>query len=257
MLTTVVSGSASGIGAAVVQALRAAGQRVIGIDLRDAEVIADLSSAEGRRLALQAVQAQLDGRLEGLVLCAGLGPQVRPESLIVSINYFAALELLDGLLPLLQKGDSSAAVVISSTAATSLEWADNPLAGALVAGDEAAAGERVMAAGAQGGYLAYAASKNALSVAVRQRVATWGQAGVRLNSVAPGATRTPLLAAGLQDPRYGQAIRDYISPLGRNAEPHEIAEAVLFLLGPRASFIHGAQLFVDGGIDALTRPTRL
>lgn len=165
------------------------------------------------------------------------------------------MELLDGLLPLLRKGQAPAALVISSTASASLDWADNPLAEALAAGDEQRTSEIVLAAGEQGGYLAYAASKNALSVAMRQRVQDWGRAGVRLNAIAPGATRTPLLQAGLEDARYGQAIRDYVSPLGRNAAPREIAEAAAFLMG-QASFIHGAQLFVDGGIDAQTRPTR-
>ncbi|MNJ71980.1 3-alpha-hydroxysteroid dehydrogenase/carbonyl reductase [compost metagenome] len=79
---------------------------------------------------------------------------------------------------------------------------------------------------------------------------------MRLNSIAPGATQTPLLQAGMQDERFSQAIRDYVSPQGRNAEPSEIAAAAAFLLSPQASFIHGAQLFVDGGIDAQTRPTR-
>ncbi|VVP89321.1 3-alpha-hydroxysteroid dehydrogenase/carbonyl reductase [Pseudomonas fluorescens] len=113
-----------------------------------------------------------------------------------------------------------------------------------------------MAAGDQAGYLAYAASKNALTVAVRRRVRKWGQVGVRINSIAPGATQTPLLQTGMQDARFGQAIRDYISPMGRNAEPSEIAAAVAFLLSSQASFIHGAQLFVDGGIDEQIRPTR-
>ncbi|MNY57218.1 3-alpha-hydroxysteroid dehydrogenase/carbonyl reductase [compost metagenome] len=93
-------------------------------------------------------------------------------------------------------------------------------------------------------------------MAVRRHVREWGQVGVRLNSIAPGATQTPLLQAGTQDARFGQAIHDYVSPLGRNAEPSEIATAVAFLLSSQASFIHGAQLFVDGGIDEQIRPTR-
>lgn len=256
MPITVVTGSASGIGAAIAQLLQERGHQVIGVDRQHADIQGDLSSAQGRQRVLQQLHKRLDGRLDGLVLCAGLGAQVKPENLIVSVNYFGAVELLDGLLPLLVQGQAPAALVITSTSAASLEWTANPLAQALSAGDEEQAGEIVLAAGEHGGYLAYSASKNALSVGVRQRAGEWGRAGVRLNAIAPGATLTPLLQGGMEDARYAQAIRDYVSPLGRNAEPREIAEAAAFLMSPHASFIHGAHLFVDGGIDAQTRPTR-
>lgn len=253
----VVTGSASGIGAAIARGLAEQGYQVIGVDRKDATVIADLSSVQGREQALVQVRERLGGRLDALVLCAGLGAQVQPARLIVSVNYFAAQYFLTALLTELRQTPKASAVVISSTSAASLEWADNPLASALEAADEEAAGDRVMAAGDAGGYLAYAASKNALSVWVRRHVAQWGEAGVRLNAIAPGATMTPLLEGGLADARYAQAIRDYVSPLGRNAQPEEIAQAAVFLLSDKASFIHGAHLFVDGGIDALTRPAQL
>ncbi|MDH4555141.1 SDR family oxidoreductase [Pseudomonas sp. BN417] len=256
MPTTLITGSASGIGAATRQLLQSAGHEVVGVDLRNADINGDLSSPEGRQQVLEALHERLGGRLDSMVLCAGLGPQVKPESLISSVNYFGAVELLDGLLPLLRGGQSPAVVVISSTASVAIDWETNPLAAAFEDGDEVKVSEGVMAAGDQAGYLAYSASKNALTVAVRRRVRAWGQAGVRLNSIAPGATQTPLLQAGMQDERFSQAIHDYVSPLGRNAEPSEIAAAAAFLLSPQASFIHGAQLFVDGGIDAQTRPTR-
>lgn len=256
MPTTLITGSASGIGAATASVLRAAGHEVIGVDLRQADLLGDLSTAAGRQAVIEQTLARCGGRLDGLVLCAGLGAQVQPASLAVSVNYFGAVELLDALLPALQRGAAPAAVVISSVASAHLPWDRNPLAAALEAGDEAAAQAIVMGAGPQGGNLAYVGSKNALTVAVRRRAARWGQAGVRLNSVAPGATETPLLQAGLQDERYAQAIRQFIPPLGRRAEPAEIAAVVAFLMGPAASYVHGAQIVVDGGIDAAGRPTQ-
>ncbi|WP_404302890.1 SDR family oxidoreductase [Alicycliphilus denitrificans] len=256
MPTTLLTGSASGIGAATQAALQAAGHRVIGVDLRNADICGDLSSSAGRQAVLQQVLAQTGGVLDGLVLCAGLGPQVQPASKAVSVNYFGVVDLLDGLLPALEKGRQPAAVVVSSVASAQLPWERNPLAAALQAGDEVQAGQIVDGAGDKGGQLAYAGSKNAVTVAVRQRVRTWGQAGVRLNTVAPGAVETPLLQAGLQDTRYAQAIKDFVAPLGRRADPAEIAATVVFLMGPQASFVHGTQLFVDGGMDAMVRPTQ-
>ena len=256
MPLTLVTGSASGIGAATAQALRDAGHTVIGVDLRQADILGDLSTAEGRQAILAQALERSKGTLDGLVLCAGLGAQTQPASLVTSVNYFGAVELLDGLLPALQKGRNPAAVVISSVASAMMPWEKNPLAAACEAGDEAAVSAIVMGAGAHGGNLAYAGSKNALTVAVRKRASAWGQAGVRLNTVAPGATETPLLQAGLQDARFSESIKNFVAPIARRAEPREMASVVAFLMSPAASFMHGAQLYVDGGIDAATRPTQ-
>ncbi|HSW19638.1 MAG TPA: SDR family oxidoreductase [Ramlibacter sp.] len=256
MPLTLITGSASGIGAATREALLAAGHTVIGVDLRNADIVGDLSSARGRQAVIAQALARCGGKLDGLVLCAGLGAQVQPASLAVSVNYFGAVELLDGLLPALRQGKLPCAVVISSVASTQLPWDKNPVAAALEAGDEAQAQAIVMGAGAMGGGLAYAGSKNALTVAVRKRAVPWGQAGVRLNSVAPGATETPLLQSGLDDPRYAEAIQKFIPPLGRRADAAEIAAVVAFLMSAAASYVHGAQIVVDGGIDAAGRPTQ-
>jgi NAD(P)-dependent dehydrogenase (short-subunit alcohol dehydrogenase family) len=261
MPVTAITGSASGIGAAVCAALKAAGHEVIRIDLRNADIEADLSTPAGRAAAIDGVLARCGGTLDRLVLCAGVGPQVEPASRIVAINYLGAVALLDGLLPALVRGREAAAVVVSSVASTQLPWERNPLRTLLEASadgsayDEAALAAVLAAAGPQCGQLAYAGSKNAVTVAVRQRVRQWGAAGVRLNSVAPGAVETPLLQKGLDDPRYGQAIRDFVAPIARRAQPQEIAAMIAFLLGPQAGFIHGAQFVVDGGVDAMMRPT--
>ena len=74
--------------------------------------------------------------------------------------------------------------------------------------------------------------------------------------MAPGAVNTPLLLEGMKDPRYGEAIKNFVGPIGRNAVPAEIAQTIGFLMGSQASFVHGTQLYVDGGMDALVRPTQ-
>jgi NAD(P)-dependent dehydrogenase (short-subunit alcohol dehydrogenase family) len=252
MRAVAVTGSASGIGRAVRARLERAGARVIGVDLRDAEVIADLAGPEGRAAAVAAVRVACAGRLDGLVACAGVGPQVEPWSTIVSLDYFGAQALLQGLREMLAAGDSPAAVAVSSNSST-LPGADTPLVTACLAGDEAAA--RGLALSLDG-HRVYAGSKLALARWVRRNAPTppWAGAGIRLNAVAPGATETPLLQAGLDHPLYGPAIRGFPIPAGRFGTADEVAAAVAFLLGPAAAFCCGCVLFVDGGTDALMRP---
>ena len=130
-----VSGSASGIGLAVRTRLERSGLRVAGVDLHDAEVEADLASPEGRGHAVAAVTQWSGGALDGVVACAGLGPHVRPVEAIARVNHFGALAFLDGLLPLLARGEAAAAVAISSNAST-LTPAHPGLVDALLAGEE-------------------------------------------------------------------------------------------------------------------------
>ncbi|MFS8933248.1 3-alpha-hydroxysteroid dehydrogenase/carbonyl reductase (plasmid) [Cupriavidus taiwanensis] len=262
MKTVIVTGAASGMGAAVRRRMLADGCRVIGVDLRDADILADLSTEAGRAAAIDAVLSQSGGRIDQLVCCAGLGPHVDPATLVASVNYFGVVALLDGLFDALREGTQPCAVVVSSNSATLQSWDGSPLRDAYLANDEAgvlamlAAAAQAEATRDQAGYIAYASSKHAVTAAARQRALAWGRAGVRLNVVAPGAVETPLLQAGLADPRYGDAIRDFVAPLGRRARPEEVAELIAFLCGPQAAYLHGSVLFIDGGLDAAQRPLR-
>ena len=94
----------------------------------------------------------------------------------------------------------------------------------------------------------YSASKAALESLSRTWAAEFGSRGVRVNSVAPGPTRTEGVATqwGETNEELGRAL-----PLGRTASPTEVAEAVLFLASPRARFITGSTLHVDGGGTAI------
>jgi NAD(P)-dependent dehydrogenase (short-subunit alcohol dehydrogenase family) len=79
---------------------------------------------------------------------------------------------------------------------------------------------------------------------------------VRLVAVAPGPVRTPLFEADAADPLTGPAIEKLQIPLGRVGEPGEVAELAAFLLHPKAGWIHGAIVYIDGGNDAEIRPDR-
>jgi len=257
MTTTVVTGSASGIGAAIRKRFERSGDTVIGIDIKDAEIIADLSTRAGREVAISRVKQHCDA-LDHFVACAGLATYARPLSLIASVNYFGVVELLDGLLQLLQKGKNPAAVVMLSNSAQWLQIDEMPYFQALLHHDEAEAAKIIdeepdafLASG-----MAYVGSKLALGRAIRQRSTTWGKAGVRLNGVAPGNTRTPMLQKILEDPNLRDGVLKMEVPLGRLAEPDDVARLVAFLCSPEASYIHGGIFYIDGGLDAQIRPDR-
>jgi 3alpha-hydroxysteroid 3-dehydrogenase len=249
-----VTGSAGGIGGAIRARIEAEGHRVIGVDVRDAEIVVDLSSPDGRGAAIDAVRAAAGERLDGLVVAAGIGGSTgAPSSLVGRINYFGAVVLLDGLRPLLERAEHAAAVAIASNSASVVPVEDPSLIDAFLAADEERAAS--LADGLDG-ELVYAQSKLALVRAIRRRAPEWGAVGVRLNAVAPGPVLTPLTEQALQHPLTGPAIREYPVPLGRWGEKDEIAAAAWFLLDT-PSWVHGTVLFVDGGTDALFNPERI
>jgi NAD(P)-dependent dehydrogenase (short-subunit alcohol dehydrogenase family) len=254
MRTIVVTGSASGMGAATAARLGARGERVIGVDVRDAEVVADLGTDAGREAAVAMVAEHCGGRLDGLVTFAGLaGNPARPGSTVASVNYFGTVELLAGLRPQLAAGDEPAAVAISSNSTTCQPGVPDDVVRACLEGDEDLARARADAAGS---VATYPASKTAVARWVRHHApgADWAGRGIRLNAIAPGMIDTPMIAEGRTFPEIAAGLDMFPLPLGRPGRPEEIAALVEYLLGPDGRFFCGSILFCDGGTDALLRP---
>jgi NAD(P)-dependent dehydrogenase (short-subunit alcohol dehydrogenase family) len=130
-----MTGGATGIGNAIKQQLIAQGHKVTVVDIKDADIVADLSTAEGRQLAVDGIMSAAPDGLDGFVPCAGVGPQVKPASLVGKINYFGALAVTEGVKPLLAK-KKGAIVMISSNSAPM--GYDQTVTDLMLSGDEAA-----------------------------------------------------------------------------------------------------------------------
>lgn len=254
MRVAAITGSASGIGAAIRERVEVDGFRVIGVDLRGQEVSADLATAEGRAAAIEQILKRCEGRLDCVITSAGLGTNARPASLIASVNYFGAIEILEGLFAALQQGENPCAIAIVSNSAQMAPLDDSPFVAALLNHDEAEAGRIIDEMDSP--IVAYMGSKHALGRALRRRARRWGQARVRLNGIAPGPVETPLLRGTLEDPATRDVISKIDIPIGRWGRPADVAGLAAFLIGPEAAWIHGSIYYIDGGNDAEVRPDR-
>ncbi|MEU8706856.1 SDR family oxidoreductase [Streptomyces sp. NPDC048565] len=250
--TVVITGSGSGIGAALTALLRAQGDRVIGVDLRGGEIDADLSTPEGRTAAAAAAGEVAGGVVDVVVTCAGTSV---PGTAMVTVNYFGTTEFLTALRPALAKAEQPRVVVIGSISGT--QTSDPDVITACLADDETTALEHAERAVAEGrARQLYPSSKAALAQWARRTAVAegWADAGIPLNVVAPGVVLTPMTTEIFDDPEMKKIMdRAVPMPLNGYAQPEDIARAVLFLASPGNSHITGQVVYVDGGAEATLR----
>ncbi|WP_157269038.1 SDR family NAD(P)-dependent oxidoreductase [Azohydromonas aeria] len=240
-----VTGAGSGIGAAIATELAAAGARVALLD-RDgaaaAQVARCLDSAGGSAIALecdvsreasvqqaaQRVQREL-GHCGVLVNNAGMlrpGPldsvTVEEWNTVLAVNLTGQLLCARAFKAQLLAAGQGSIVNVASIAALHPQTHSG----------------------------AYSASKAGVLLMSRQLAAEWGPQGIRSNAICPGMIRTPLSAKFYEEPCL-EARRAAITASRRVGEPIDIANAALFLASPRSGYLNGAELVVDGGMDAM------
>ena len=240
-----VTGAGSGIGGAAAQLFANEGGRIVVVDQDENEAQATVTSirqAGGEALAIGAdVSREADcrgmveralaayGRLHVAFNNAGIGASgfaVADEeevtwSRLIDVNLKGIFLAMKYEIPAMVSAGGGAIVNTASVAGL--------------------VGER--------GIGAYSASKHGVVGLTRTAALDYIGQGVRINAVCPGATRTRILANWFQDPKVESFILSR-HPIGRIAEPEEIARAVLFLASDDASFIVGQALAVDGGLTA-------
>lgn len=249
-----VTGGSSGIGRATAELLAARGAAVAvsgldgpGVD----ETVKAITAAGGTALAVpadvtdgdavaEAVRRTVDrfGALDALVTSAGIqryGTVGDTDDTtwdeVFAVNVKGAFLAARAALPHLRRSTTGGAVVVVSS---------------------------VQARATQSGVAAYAAAKGALTALVRSMAVDEGPFGVRANAVCPGSVDTPMLRRSAElfsdgsEASAHRLLADWgrSHPLGRIAEPREVGEVIAFLAGPRAGFVSGADIPVDGGLLA-------
>jgi NAD(P)-dependent dehydrogenase (short-subunit alcohol dehydrogenase family) len=235
--------------------LKEAGHKVIGIDIRDADIVADLSTKEGRREAANKAIELSGGNINAVIACAGLA---HPIAKTVSVNYFGMTEILEALAPTLAKAQAPRAVAISSMA--SLMANDKALVEAMcVDDDEAKAVARAQELVDAGGgleQLIYGSTKRAISRWVRRQSIKpqWAGAGIPLNTVGPGIVRTPMVADMIATSEARAALDKMVPmPLNYYLEAENVAHLLIWLASVENTHCCGQTIYIDGGSDAVLR----
>jgi NAD(P)-dependent dehydrogenase (short-subunit alcohol dehydrogenase family) len=248
----VVTGAASGIGAATATLLRRLGAHVTGLDLRepapgvvDRHLACDLG--DPRSIAAAARAAADPGPVDALANVAGV-PGSRQPAQVFAVNFLGVRELTAALLPTIAR--DGAIVNVASTAGA--YWRDRlETIDAALATSSFAAGAAWFSRQRMDGATTYDLSKELIVVDALRAAAKLRRAhGVRLNVVSPGAVETPILPDFYATMDAAMLARMRAAVGGENGRPEQIAPVIAFLLSDAAAWVSGADVWVDGGAEA-------
>ena len=243
-----ITGSASGIGAAVAELAFARGLRVVGFDIKQPSVtafhsrfiqcdISDLSSID------QALQ-RLDEPVDYLVNSAGVTGSHSAE-LVYRVNVLGLQHLTEQLLPRIRDNGS----VINVASGAGVDWPKNlPAILPIIQAKEQPVRLRQCLQHASEGGRAYNFSKEIIIVLTKRLAKKEWARGVSVNSVSPGGVLTGMIPEFRSS--MGEIVDWSIDKVGRHAEPVEIARPILWLTSEDAGWVNGADLVVDGGLLA-------
>lgn len=225
-MAIIITGAASGIGAALVTRLKLDGFDVLGADKIIDAATAKLDVTEENDWAR--VVGSLP-TLTGLINCAGL--KTRSDISDTSLKSFQAVINVNLVGAFLGIKAVSARMRREGVKGTILN------VGSIVA-DRTPSGQ-----------IAYNTSKGGIHSLTRSAATELGRFGIRVNAIAPGSIITPMTEAGWNNPERRSTLRDRI-PLGRGGEADEVASVASFLMGRSASYVNGAIWYVDGGWES-------
>ena len=243
----IVSGFFSGIGQATARQLLDLGAEVHGLDRQISTLpLASFTQTDlGDPASINAATAGLTGTFDALFNCAGIPPGAPPLT-VVKVNYLGTRHLTDSLLARLNPG--SGIVTVSSNGG--LSWPARLAAlRELEAASDFVAGVKWCEAHRELLAEGYRFSKEALIVWTLASAEHTIKRQIRSNCVLPGAVQTPMLVE-IEKQTPAAAIDVVAQPIGRRSTPDEQAACLLFLGSPRASYVNGAALPVDGGFMA-------
>lgn len=252
--TYVITGAASGIGAATTRILKERGHKTIGVDIQSTDVVGDLSTKEGRLEAANKAIELAGGSIDAVIACAGLA---HPIAKTVSVNYFGMTEFLPVLAPTLAKSSAPRAVLISSMA--SLMPNDAALVDAMLEDNEEKALARAQELVDTGGgmeQLIYGSTKRAIARWVRRESpkALWAGNCIPLNAIGPGIVRTPMTADMIATEEARAALDAQVPmPCNYYLEPENVAYLLIWLASEENTHVTGQTIYIDGGSDVVLR----
>jgi NAD(P)-dependent dehydrogenase (short-subunit alcohol dehydrogenase family) len=244
----VVTGAASGMGAATAQLLVDLGAHVTAIDINTTAVrVAGSLEVDLRdKAAIEAAAATIEGPVDGLFSCAGLPGPPFSELDTMKVNFVGARHLAQQLVPKMRPGSSISA--ISSSAAVGW-WDQMETLGPLLATPgfhEAVAW--LEANEEKWSWSGYLFSKWVVDAWVGYWYPDLAAAGIRINCINPGPTDTAMMPA-FHDFATKEVVDQAVGPIGRYARAEEQAWPLVMLGSPRLSYVAGEVLAVDGGFQ--------